>query len=448
MSQNQSNALSSRVIDVSRLLSRLHRRTPTGIDRVQLAYAAHYLQRAEREDVRFLLTTPLNTGLLSTAMVQHLVRTARERWCGSVDRPEAHAALARLREILNTPIGAETVHERIRVAEPVLAISESATQALLASAYLQGAVDGLVGAKLAALRRTSSWCLHVSHINLHRPGRLRWLHGTRLRRMFLVHDLIPISHPEYFLPGEGQRHQQRLETIAGLADVVIFNSKATQAAYASYFAARKIAPAHGMVVPLGVEEAFRAGSDGPKLESRDPYFVVIGTTEARKNLSFLLEVWKQWSQSGGLPSARLVVVGRRGMPGESALGLLDRSTALAPSVVEVAELTDAPLAMLLRGARALLTPSLIEGFGIPVAEALAVGIPVIASDIQAHREVGGEFAEYIGPLDGPSWTAALDAHARPNSSRWAAARLRIRGFRAMSWTEHFEVVEAILGEQY
>jgi glycosyltransferase involved in cell wall biosynthesis len=266
-----------------------------------------------------------------------------------------------------------------------------------------------------------------------------------MRRMFMLHDLIPISHPEYFRTDEERRHERRLLAIAKYADVVVLNSNATRDAWQEFVTAQGLQAPSAHVVPLGVEDVFRL--NGPKMESRYPYFVVIGTIEARKNLPFLLEVWKQWTANGQAPRARLVVVGRRRSLGESALDLLDRSPALGGSVVEVTELPDAPLAALLRGASALLAPSLIEGFDIPVAEALAAGVPVIASDIAAHREVGGQFIECVDALDGPGWMAAIDEYARPQSSRREMMRSQTGKYRANSWLQHMDAVEGILDRE-
>jgi glycosyltransferase involved in cell wall biosynthesis len=263
--------------------------------------------------------------------------------------------------------------------------------------------------------------------------------------MFLVHDLIPISHPEYFLPEEDERHRRRIETVARMADVVIFNSAATKAAWDDHVAQSDLPRPRGAVVPLGVEEVFHARKGGGAgLDTPIPYFVVVGTMEARKNLTFLLQVWRQWTCNGQRPLARLVIVGRRGWESENVFDLLDRSAALAPTVVEVAELGDVAMAALMRGARALLAPSLIEGFGLPIAEALSLGVPVVASGIDAHREVGGAFADYVDPIDGPGWLAALEDYVQDCSPR-RLQRIRLaETYRPLTWDAHIGTVLEIL----
>ena len=96
--KNEMDVLSDRVLDISRLLSRLHRRAPTGIDRVELAYARHYLEAAATRDVRFLLTTPLNTALLARPLAGSLVRAAVARWSDPRKDAEDDPAFRLLRE--------------------------------------------------------------------------------------------------------------------------------------------------------------------------------------------------------------------------------------------------------------------------------------------------------------------------------------------------------------
>jgi glycosyltransferase involved in cell wall biosynthesis len=102
--------------------------------------------------------------------------------------------------------------------------------------------------------------------------------------------------------------------------------------------------------------------------------------------------------------------------------------------------SDRQLDELLAGARAVLIPSFAEGYGMPVAEALAAGVPVIASDIEALREVGGEVPEYLDPIDGLGWLDAVLDYARPDSARRAAQLDRLLSWAPMGWSSHLDIV--------
>ncbi|KAK0329875.1 hypothetical protein LTR94_035023, partial [Friedmanniomyces endolithicus] len=103
------------------------------------------------------------------------------------------------------------------------------------------------------------------------------------------------------------------------------------------------------------------------------------------------------------------------------------------------------MAALLAGARALVMPSFAEGFGMPVAEALSLGVPVICSDLAALREVGGNTPDYLDPLDGPGWKAMILDHARSGPAH-TAQKGRLGQWHKPLWSEHMDIVEkAITG---
>jgi glycosyltransferase involved in cell wall biosynthesis len=213
------------------------------------------------------------------------------------------------------------------------------------------------------------------------------------------------------------------------ARLVITNS-ATTAAEVTDYADRlgRKSPAIE-VTPLGIETEFFDDAQ-PWVPAR-PYFVCVGTLEARKNVAFLLACWRRLAERWGAEAPRLVLIGRRGWENESVIDHLQRSEAVIRLVHEASDLSDRELARLVRGAAALLSPSLAEGFDLPVVEALALRTPVIASDIPAHRELAGDAANLIDPLDGPAWIEAIEQATRGNRGRGPA-------YAAPTWAAHFE----------
>jgi glycosyltransferase involved in cell wall biosynthesis len=140
----------------------------------------------------------------------------------------------------------------------------------------------------------------------------------------------------------------------------------------------------------------------------------------------------------------LVLIGRRGWENENVIDILERGEALRGHVVEAGEVSDNRMHALMAGARAMLMPSFVEGFGMPVVEALAAGVPVICSDISAHREVGGDAPDYLDPLDGLGWMHAINRYAPQVSPERDAQLERLRHWRAPTWRLYFDIVEELL----
>jgi glycosyltransferase involved in cell wall biosynthesis len=168
-----------------------------------------------------------------------------------------------------------------------------------------------------------------------------------------------------------------------------------------------------------------------------PYFVALGSIEPRKNHKLLLKVWERLAAGDG-EVPKLVIAGTPWRDIDGIAATVRRSPALRRSVILAAGLTSTALCRLLRGAQALLQPSLVEGFGLPIVEALAQGTPVIASDQPAHREAGGNFAVYLDAGDQAAWESAI----RGQLSR----RSRVAGYRPWDWTQYGAVIAPFLAE--
>jgi glycosyltransferase involved in cell wall biosynthesis len=264
-------------------------------------------------------------------------------------------------------------------------------------------------------------------------------HGAR--PLFFVHDLIPITHPEYCRPGERARHARRMDNVLDLAAGVVANSQATLDGLAHY------ARATGKPMPPAAVAWLAPGLAMPPAAARPPgppYFVALGTIEPRKNHILLLQLWRRLVERLGAAAPRLLIVGQRGWECENAVDLLERCETLRGFVTEVAGCADAELAAYLRHAQALLFPSFAEGYGLPLVEALALGVPAIASDLPAFREIAGDVPEYIDPLDGKHWGEAIEEFSAPASLARAAQLRRMAGFKVPTWKEHFSIVDEFM----
>jgi glycosyltransferase involved in cell wall biosynthesis len=386
------------ILDISRLLTVAHRLAPTGIDRVELAYARRWA--AEPEGCcTFVAEMPLfGFAALPRSMVADLVTALEGVW---LHGGRTAAAVAR-RARLALPFGRSALVELLRRPGP--------------KAFLL-----------------------VSHRALERPARIAAMRRQGCYFVPLIHDLIPLQHPEFARAGHADRHRRRIATTASLADAIVVNSAATGEELTPWVAGRPTPPPVA-IAPLGVAPP---DVEEPPVALR-PYFVALGTIEPRKNHLLLLNLWRQFAASLGPAAPRLIVVGRRGWENENVLDMLERCAAIDGLVRESGALPDREVASLLRGARALLFPSFAEGFGLPLAESLALGVPAIASDLRSLREVGGAVPDYLDPLDGTSWRNAVLDYARPDSHARRAQLGRLSGWNQPTWSDHFAEVDRLL----
>lgn len=384
------------VLDLSRLLSRVLHPTPTGVDRVEMAYALGLL-RLVPEQLAFSVVHPIGAhGRVSRAAAIEFLHLTEERW-----QDEGHD---------------ETVRRRWQ---------RAATACLKLFPRPQRRVA------------RSRVYLHCSSRGLERRGVIeQLLQREQARFIPFVHDIIPLEHPEYARPSGAALFRRKLSTIVALASGILANSEATKRAIVPFLGASgRSVPVRAL--PLGVPDAQGAGEPADPGRIEKPYFLAIATIEPRKNHLLLLHLWRRMIATMAPETVpRLVLVGRRGWENEMVLDLLDRTPSFNGIVEERSRVTDRTLGDLTRGARAVLLPSFSEGYGLPVAESLALGAPVIASDLPALREAGGDVPEYLDPLDGSAWLRAILDYAPSTSARRDAQLSRLERWRSPSWDAH------------
>lgn len=410
------------LFDVTRLQARARFATPTGIDRVDLAYLES-LRVHPGVELHLVRVDALGPHLLAPREAARVLDLTDRRRAPPAEPDAAFEALWRW---LQAPPG-EKAPSRAPDAEETLRLPH---------------VGRLFDRPLAQLRlrqlvrrhaRPHGLYLNTSHGQSYRAVLARWLRGTGMPAVFFIHDLLPIEFPGFNRAAEPARHVARVRTASECARHVIVNSQATRDVLRDYLVAAGWRVPPITVLPLGVGEEFRREPTATD-DTQVPYFVILGTIEPRKNHALLLRVWRRLAERSGAP--RLVILGRRGWNNEAVFRTLDGDTSLEGHVVEWSGVNDAGVRTLLRGARALLAPSFAEGYHLPVAEALALGTPVLASDIAAHREIAGRHAELLDPRDDDAWFAAIGDYADGGSPRRANGQLRTQDYEAVRWSGH------------
>lgn len=380
------------ILDLSRLLSRLRHPTPTGVDRVEMAYARGLLAQ-NRFPTSFAAMHPLGLhGLLRKPTVIDFLDALQESWT-SHDPRQSHRT------------------NRFVANWLLKSLPTSSRRMGPTSLYLQASPNNIQNA--ARMRKI--------------------IRRMNSRLICVVHDLIPLEYPEYARPDGAAKHEQRVRTMLELSDGLIANSHATLASLDDW-SERLARHPPSVVAHLGTDKSLPIGAD--KLEAR-PYFLCIGTIEPRKNHLLLLNLWRQMASDrdrGTIP--KLILVGRRGWENEQIIDMLERCPSLRACVEERGRTGDASLRALLKGCNGLLLPSFAEGYGMPVAEAIELNVPVICSDLPALREAGGNVPLFLNPLDGPAWQQAIDDLTHPDSGIAAAQASRRGHWSQPTWDDH------------
>ncbi len=362
------------LLDISRLFARAQLAAPTGIDRVE----RQYLRWAEaRGDAAFLVRVPGKDVIANAEQVREALATRSNSLIGRLGG--MNPAQARLVRLARQPVNL----------------------------------------------KPGFTYFNVGHANL-KPRVLALLTNLGMARFVaMIHDTIPLDAPHFCRGDQTAPAEARLRLVAMRADLVLTVSHHSAQRFAHHAHRFGRAP-QAVVTPPGV------GKPARHRPAKEPYFVAIGTIEPRKNTSLLLDLWENMVENDQSPT--LHIVGRRGWETPAVLARLDRLK--GTKVVEHNNMPDEELGALMRGARALLFPSQEEGFGIPLYEARAMGLPVIAGDLPVLREHGTANTSYLPSRDHAAWQNAIATACRADKPGQPAD--------VPSWQAHFQIVEQAL----
>lgn len=385
-------------LDVTRLLTRVGRGALTGIDRVELAYlnealtseCVHYLCRTTRG---YLLLDQRGALCLRDLIAGDALLGRADIWSRATlrgDRPR-HKAEAMLRPL---------AIDRCR---------ESGLPKMLAR---HGSAD-----------RTY---INVGHANLSEATLSAFASN---RSMVLIHDLIPLTHPQYVVDGQPGVFAGRIERVRRHATHTIANSTVTDADLMVHWAVQE--QPKRIVAPLGVETFERANA------VREPgYFVMLGTIEPRKNHALMLDVWDLLAAEvplKDLPS--LHIIGNEGWNVTDLMARIRAHPLFGAAIFLHGALSDADVQTHFAQADGFLFPSFVEGYGLPPLEAAMAGVVPICSNLPVFHETLGDCAVYVDSGDSYRWKETIKQYLKRIDERPDLASLKVP-----TWQEHFEIV--------
>lgn len=225
--------------------------------------------------------------------------------------------------------------------------------------------------------------------------------GTRV--VSVIYDLIPVLHPKWCADDLARAFRDWLDHTLEHSDGALTISNTVSADVKSYLSFARPKHQH---IPLA---SFYLGSDFQMMQAavgspadaqlfEHPTFLVVGTIEPRKNHAFILDAFEALWQAGH--AINLLFVGRPGWKTEALIHRMVSHPMHNHRFYYWPGASDSQLAFAYANATALIFASQSEGFGLPLMEALVARLPVIASDLPIHREVGGDALHYVS-LDDP-----------------------------------------------
>ena len=230
----------------------------------------------------------------------------------------------------------------------------------------------------------------------------------KIPTLLTVHDLSFVHFPQAFTPALTRYLNRIVPWSVGRASHILADSEATRQDLIQLW---QVDPAKITVLYSGVGRTFRPVTDGGQLRlvrakyglGDQPYLLSVGTIQPRKNFQMLIRAFKpiadHWPYN-------LVIAGGKGWMYDEVLAEVARQ-GLAGRVIFTGFAADEDLPALYTGAALFLFPSLYEGFGLPIVEAMACGAPVVASNASCLPEVVGDAGQLLSPEDEAGWTAVM-----------------------------------------
>jgi glycosyltransferase involved in cell wall biosynthesis len=219
-----------------------------------------------------------------------------------------------------------------------------------------------------------------------------WMFPPQARgvRSTMIHDLVPLRFPEWTTRRTRSMHGSKYRNAARTCDVIFTNSAFTAREVTELLG---VPPERTRVAPPGVDDCFRR--DGERAALERPYILTVATLEPRKNLDTLVRAYRLLGNGHAL-----AVAGGEGWGEQPALD--------ARGVHRLGFVSNEALARLYRGASVFVYPSRFEGFGIPIVEAMASGVPVVASSHPSMDEACGGAAVRADPESSEALAAGIE----------------------------------------
>ncbi|WP_305987526.1 glycosyltransferase [Roseibium sp. MMSF_3544] len=445
-------------LDISRLIRRIKVQTPTGIDRVEYEYARYFLTRSGR----YVAQVSNKIVEVPTWFVREIIDAFGDRWNNGAE-PDTlienkvnlffkYHSKNEIRDVKETyliqikNLGIkDRIHKINSERESIEEYSGNFPWEIVRLGLLL--IPGLIARFVSAsttkvgdkrlkgtINATSekSLYLNVGHSGLEIVELFRNLKQENgMRLAFYIHDVLPISHPHLFKSDSSAKHMIAMKNVACTADYIFTNSEFTKKEL------------ERLVDGISVSEVLNIGVSALATRENNPAslrngLVSIGTLEPRKNFLWLARTWLSFCNKypNVVGSETLTIYGKKGWLDDGSYDELIRLANSSQHLQVLSGADDHQVNTSLGAARAYVSAAHVEGWGMPIAESLLFGTPVLVTDVAAHREVSQGIGSFF-PVDDES--AFEELVLKLFSESFLESEIfRTRNFVSWRWDEHFE----------
>ncbi len=283
-----------------------------------------------------------------------------------------------------------------------------------------------------------SWQLYRTRVDLYHATHYVLPTIVPCKAVVTIHDIIHLLYPEYLPNRLAFLYAERMiKRSLHRGDRIIAVSENTKSDLQNYY---RVGGEKIEVVHNGIESAFTKELSEEEIDRwranlglRAPYLLFVGNPKPHKNLDNVVKAFARALRRQDFPHD-LVCVGDRGEGGfkirqrAEQLGIKDR-------IVQLGHVTQEALPAIYQGASLFLYPTLYEGFGLPVVEAMASGVPVITSNTSALKEIAAGYSHLVNPLDVDGMAKAIGQCLSDEEHRQSLSKLGLRRSQDFRWDQ-------------